>query len=97
MTATLSRFLFLLGLALPVACPAQHLLIRDVTLVSPEREAALKGAHVRIRDGRIAEVSAAPLETAGAEVIEGRGRYLTPAATGLVAMVKEQGTARVGT
>lgn len=70
----------LLGLLLAAAWPAQaeHLLIRDITLVSPERETPLAGAYVRIRDGRISEIATTPLETAGARVIEGGGRFLIP-------------------
>ena len=54
--------------------------IRDVTLVSPERNAPLRHAHVLLRGEKIAWVgaSAPPDVPAGATVIEGRGRYLVP-------------------
>ena len=54
----------------------QGLVIKDVTLISPERAAPLEHAYVRIRDGRIAEVSERPLR--GERQIDGTGRYLTP-------------------
>src|SRR5215472_13010001 len=54
----------------------QGLVIKDVTLISPERAAPLQHAYVRIRDGRIAEVSERPLR--GEQQIDGAGRYLTP-------------------
>ena len=54
--------------------------IRDVTLISPERAAALPHAHVLVQGGRIARVLAEPPgEVApGARIIDGRGRYLVP-------------------
>jgi imidazolonepropionase-like amidohydrolase len=54
--------------------------IRDVTLVSPERTAPLRHAHVLVRGDRIAWVGAAapPDVPAGARVVDGRGRYLVP-------------------
>lgn len=72
---------FLLSLLLPVLarlCSAEELLIRDVRIVSPERETLLSSAQVRVRDGRIVEISTTPLDAAGARVIEGHGRYLVP-------------------
>jgi imidazolonepropionase-like amidohydrolase len=55
------------------------LLVRDVTVVSAEREAPLRNASVVIREGRIAWVGMAPLETdSGVTVIEGSGRFLVP-------------------
>jgi imidazolonepropionase-like amidohydrolase len=57
------------------AAPAS-LVIRDVTLISPERAAPLEHAYVRIRDGRIAEISQKPLEDK--QQIDGRGRFLIP-------------------
>ena len=50
--------------------------IRDVTVVSPERDAPLEHAYVRIRDGRISEVSTRPLSAE--REIDGAGRYLVP-------------------
>ncbi len=55
---------------------AGDLVIADVTVVSPERAAPLEHAFVRIRDGRIAEVSDAPLEAP--RTIDGAGRFLIP-------------------
>src|SRR5262245_44359287 len=56
--------------------PPSGLVISDVTVISPERSAPLEHAHVRIRDGRIKEVSERPLE--GGQEINGTGRYLIP-------------------
>jgi imidazolonepropionase-like amidohydrolase len=52
------------------------LVVADVTVVSPERAAPLEHAFVRIRDGRIAEVSVTPLEAP--RTIDGAGRFLIP-------------------
>ena len=56
--------------------PSSDLVISDVTVVSPERAAPLEHAYVRIRGGRIKEVSARPLE--GGQEIDGTGRFLIP-------------------
>lgn len=56
--------------------PPSGLVISDVTVISPERAAPLEHAHVRLRDGRIEEVSERPLE--GGQKINGIGRYLIP-------------------
>jgi imidazolonepropionase-like amidohydrolase len=56
--------------------PPSGLVISDVTVISPERAAPLQHAHVRIRDGRIKEVSERPLE--GGQKTNGTGRYLFP-------------------
>jgi imidazolonepropionase-like amidohydrolase len=53
-----------------------EIVIRDVTVISPERSAPLNHAYVRIHDGRIAEVSAKPLK--GGNEVDGRGRFLIP-------------------
>jgi imidazolonepropionase-like amidohydrolase len=59
--------------------PPPDLVITDVTLVSPERPAPLEHAYVRIRDGRIVEVSSTPLSAGdGEQAIDGRSRYLVP-------------------
>jgi imidazolonepropionase-like amidohydrolase len=55
---------------------AVGLVISDVTVVSGERAAPLEHAYVRIRDGRIAEVSSRPIK--GVEEIDGKGRFLIP-------------------
>ena len=62
--------------------PSDDLVIRNVTIASPERDAPLEGQSVRIRDGRIVEISAAPLEAKGEEMLlDGQGRYLAPGLT----------------
>ncbi|WP_440957166.1 amidohydrolase family protein [Oceanicaulis sp. LC35] len=62
--------------------PSDDLVIRNVTIASPERDAPLEGQSVRIRDGRIVEISAAPLEAQGEEMLlDGQGRYLAPGLT----------------
>jgi imidazolonepropionase-like amidohydrolase len=60
--------------------PRGGLWIRDVTLMSPERDQPLRHAHVLIRDGRINWVGSAPPggDVAGATSIDGAGRYLVP-------------------
>ena len=50
--------------------------IRDVTVISPERPAPLEHAYVRIERGRIKEVSRRPLR--GGLQIDGRGKFLIP-------------------
>lgn len=78
MSVQLFRLLAGLLLTLPLIGRANDRLIRNVTLVSPERETPLANAHVLIRDGRIARVSVQPIDAPGAEVIDGAGRYLVP-------------------
>lgn len=78
MPPLLPRVLLCLLLAVPWTGFAEDLLIRDVTVVSPDRETPLTAAHVLVRDGRIAAVSTIPLEVVGARIIEGRGRFLIP-------------------
>jgi imidazolonepropionase-like amidohydrolase len=55
---------------------AADLVISNVTVISPERARPLEHAHVRIRAGRIEDVSGRPLS--GARQIDGAGRYLIP-------------------
>jgi hypothetical protein len=55
---------------------AATMVIRDVTVISPERPAPLEHAYVRIEGGRIAEVSRRPLK--GGVQIDGRGKFLIP-------------------
>jgi imidazolonepropionase-like amidohydrolase len=50
--------------------------IRDVTVISPERSAPLEHAYVRIQGGRIVEVGSRLLK--GEVQIDGRGRFLIP-------------------
>lgn len=54
--------------------------IRDVTLVSPERQTPLPHAHVVVRDGRIAtvETSAPRPGASGITIVSGAGKYLVP-------------------
>jgi imidazolonepropionase-like amidohydrolase len=81
--------IFVLGLAL-AACAGRaptppstsgersDLLIRDVTVVSPERPSPLPHADVEIRDGRIARIGTGLAASPGARRIDGRGRFLVP-------------------
>jgi imidazolonepropionase-like amidohydrolase len=52
--------------------------IKNVTVISPERTAALANAAVVIRDGRIAEVGTDLVAGAPAKQIDGRGGFLIP-------------------
>ena len=61
--------------ALAAQAPA-GLVIRDVTVVSPERAAPLEHANVRLENGRIAELSTRTLK--GGQEIDGKGRFLIP-------------------
>jgi imidazolonepropionase-like amidohydrolase len=54
------------------------LIIRDVTLISPERTDPLPHVDVRIRRGRIERIGPALITEAEARLIEGRGKYLVP-------------------
>ena len=59
---------------------AKDLLIRNVILISPEREAPSEATNVLVREGRIVEIGRVLSQGAhGSEqVIDGAGRYLTP-------------------
>ncbi|MAB69198.1 MAG: amidohydrolase [Oceanicaulis sp.] len=64
------------------AVPSDDLVIRNVTIASPERDAVLADQSVRIRDGRIVEISEQLLEPQGEEMLlDGQGRYLAPGLT----------------
>lgn len=78
MPSALIRLLSRLLLILPLTCHAGDRLITGVTVVSPERAVPLRDAQVLIRDGYILAVSEQPIKAAGAEVIDGAGRYLIP-------------------
>ena len=78
MPSLLPRALLCLLLAAPWTSAAEDLLIRDVTVVSSDRDTPLNAAQVLVRDGRIAAISTTPLDAVGARVIEGRGRFLIP-------------------
>ena len=58
------------------------LVIDNVTIVSPELQKPLTKRHVLIRDGRVATVSQQPIAgAAGAEKIDGAGKFLVPGLT----------------
>jgi hypothetical protein len=57
--------------------PQDALLIKDVTLISPERDAPLSHADVLIRDGRIAQIGI-KLVFGDLPSINGTGRFLIP-------------------
>ena len=63
--------------ALPVAAPAQDVLIRNATVHTVTERGTLERADVLVRNGRIAAVGTA-LAAAGATVVEAGGRPLTP-------------------
>jgi len=54
------------------------LLIRNVTLVSPERRIPLEHADVLVQDGRIAAVGQKLAKPVAARAIDGTGKYLIP-------------------
>lgn len=67
--------LLVLGL---VACSSRDLVIRDVTVISPERTAAKAGTDVHIRDGRIIRIGSDLTVPRGAVELPAHGRYLIP-------------------
>lgn len=62
------------------AAAADDLLIKNVTIVSPEREAPSAATNVLVRDGRIVAIGRElPQGIHGSDdVIDGTGRYLAP-------------------
>jgi imidazolonepropionase-like amidohydrolase len=56
----------------------QEILIRNVTVISPERATPLDHTDVRIRDGRIVEVGMNLVTGSHARRIDGSGRFLIP-------------------
>lgn len=62
------------------AAPAEDLLIQNVSIVSPEREAPSAATDVLVRDGWIVAIGRETSlgEEGSARVIDGAGRYLTP-------------------
>src|SRR5690349_3294898 len=54
------------------------LLIRNVTLISPERRAPLEHADVLVRNGRVVAVGQKLATTASARTIDGTGKFLIP-------------------
>ena len=63
--------------ALPLAAPAQDLLIRSARVHTVTERGTLERADVLVRDGRIAAVGTG-LAAGGATVVEANGRPLTP-------------------
>jgi imidazolonepropionase-like amidohydrolase len=58
---------------------ANEVIIKNVTLISPERLRPLKSAHVRISDGIISEISTKPINThLNTAVIDATGQFLIP-------------------
>ena len=56
-----------------------NLLIENITLISPERNLPLNAAYVRVENGIITEVSAAPIKRqAGTAIVDGKGKFLIP-------------------
>src|SRR5215475_4189757 len=56
----------------------QEVVIKNVTVISPERAAPLLHADVLLRGGRIAEIGANLTPGPGARPINGSGRFLIP-------------------
>jgi imidazolonepropionase-like amidohydrolase len=65
------------ALAIPVPPPARLVAITNATIMTASRGTIEKGT-ILIRDGKIAAVGADVGVPAGAEVIDGTGRYITP-------------------
>jgi len=74
--ATARALLYALA-ALPLAAPAQDLLIRNATVHTVTERGTLERADVLVRDGRIAAVGR-DLSAAGATVVDAGGRPVTP-------------------
>jgi len=70
--------LFLLVLCPAIAAAKGDLLIRNVTLVSPERDEPIHNIDVLIRSGYIQEIGRQIENKAGVKVLEASGLYLTP-------------------
>lgn len=66
------------ALLLASACTSRDeaLVIRNVTVISPERATPLEHAYVLVRDGRIAAVSTEPMSAE--REIDARGKFLIP-------------------
>jgi imidazolonepropionase-like amidohydrolase len=77
-----SLFWVVLFTASPAAVWAADLQIEHVTIVSPERDGAMRDARVRMHAGRIVAISkaggAAAAPTKGMTTIDGTGLFLTP-------------------
>jgi dihydroorotase len=70
--------LFLLTLIAVPAAAEGDLLIRDVTLVSPERDDPIHNVDVLVQDGYIQEVAKHIKSKIGTRILEASGLYLTP-------------------
>ncbi len=68
----------ILAVLLAASSAAQDLLVRDVTVVSPERTSIAEHRDVLIRDGRIAAIEPTSGADATVPTLDGRGRYLVP-------------------
>ncbi len=55
-----------------------QLIIKNATLISPERQTALKNAYIKIEKGLITEVSSQPIEVGDFPVLDATDRYLIP-------------------
>ena len=66
------------ALAFAGTAPAAELLIRNATVHTVDARGTLKGADVRVRDGRIAEIGTGLGAGDGASVVDGTGKVLTP-------------------
>ena len=66
------------GSGAPAQATGGNLVIRNVTVISPERAAPLSRADVVIRDGRIAVVGRDVAVDPGTRRIDGSGRFLIP-------------------
>ena len=87
LTRTRLATALLLGFALtqPAYCqpeprsgPEAELIIIHATLLSPEREALLEDAWVRVIDDRIVETGSGPVDAGTARVIDAQNGYLIP-------------------
>lgn len=70
--------MFLLLVQLLVSCGNSDLLIKNATLVSPERTSAISNIDVLVRDGRIIALGDDLAQPSGATVLAADGLYLTP-------------------
>jgi imidazolonepropionase-like amidohydrolase len=61
-----------------VAAPSNETLLRGVVIVDPAVTGSPRNADVLVRDGKIVAITAAGKSAAGAQVIEGNGRFLIP-------------------
>ena len=90
-TRAVARALLCALAALPLAAPAQDLLIRNARVHTATERGTLERADVLVRNGRIAAVGSG-LAAAGATVVDANGRALTP---GLFGGITALGVAEV--